>query len=336
MIKKHAIRFAVGALGGLMAVGIVFAAVPHNYNKDAGILEEAGQTDDDGKKQIALSNCTVTISQDSYESDGTEKKPEVTVKRGDEVIPPSEYTAVYSDNVNAGTATVTVTANDDSSAVRGSITKTFTNSFEWSISDDGKLIVTGSCSGKLYTEEGHDVVYPWHEYKYQIKSVYIDVTGLTDMRYMFAYCKNLSSVDVSDLDTSKVTDMGSMFTNCASLRSVDVSGFDTSKVTNMTSMFSCNIMYYSSSLSSVDVSGFDTSNVTSMGYMFAGCSNLSSVDVSSFDVSYRSAYMSGMFKDCYNLTEIIIDSDMSGWWELCEEIGGNLFDGCGAVDVTFK
>ena len=279
MIKKHAIRFAVGALGGLMAVGIVFAAVPHNYNKDAGILEEAGQTDDDGKKQIALSNCTVTISQDSYESDGTEKKPEVTVKRGDEVIPPSEYTAVYSDNVDAGTATVTVTANDDSSAVRGSITKTFTNSFEWSISDDGKLIVTGSCSGKLYTEEGHDVVYPWHEYKYQIKSVYIDVTGLTDMRYMFAYCKNLSSVDVSDLDTSKVTDMSWMFYNCESLSSVDVSGFD---------------------------------------------------------VSYKSAYMSGMFKDCYNLTEIIIDSDMSGWWELCEEIGGNLFDGCGAVDVTFK
>ena len=126
MIRKHAIRFAVGALGGLMAVGIVFAAVPHNYNKDAGILEEAGQTDDGGKMQIALSNCTVTISQDSYESDGTEKKPEVTVKNGNEVIPSSEYTTAYSDNVNAGTATVTITANYDSSVVRGSITKTFT------------------------------------------------------------------------------------------------------------------------------------------------------------------------------------------------------------------
>ena len=68
---------------------------------------------------------------------------------------------------------------------------------------------------------------------------------------------------------------------------------------------------------------------------FFNCSSLTELDVSNFDTS-GAAYMSGMFKDCYNLTEIIIDSDMSGWWELCEEIGGNLFDGCGAVDVTFK
>ncbi len=41
--------------------------------------------------------------------DGTEKKPTVVIKDGDEVIPASEYTVVYTDNINAGTATVTVT-----------------------------------------------------------------------------------------------------------------------------------------------------------------------------------------------------------------------------------
>ena len=366
MMRKHAIRFAVGALGGLMAVGIVFAAVPHHAGKETGILEEAGQTYDDEKKQIALSNCTVTISQDSYESDGTEKKPEVTVKNGNEVVPSSEYTTAYSDNVNAGTATVTISANYDSSVVRGSVTKTFTitekvqeDNFEWNISDDGKLTVTGSCLGKLYTEETTDSygdtvpIYPWYEYREQIKSAYINVTGLTDMQYMFAYCYNLSSVDLSDLDTSKVTNMANMFCDCDSLSSVDVSGFDTSNVTDMSCMFySCNnlssvdlssfdtgnvtnmdVMFmYCERLSSVDVSGFDTSNVTDMSYMFEGCSSLSSVDVSSFNTS-NVTDMSDMFEGCSNLSSVDVSSfNTSNVWNM-----SYMFYGCerlSSVDVS--
>ena len=43
------------------------------------------------------------------------------------------------------------------------------DNFEWSISDDGKLTVTGSCAGKLYTEEKNSngetlIIYPWDEW----------------------------------------------------------------------------------------------------------------------------------------------------------------------------
>lgn len=41
--------------------------------------------------------------------DGTEKKPSVVVKDGEKVIPGSEYSVSYADNINAGIATVTIT-----------------------------------------------------------------------------------------------------------------------------------------------------------------------------------------------------------------------------------
>lgn len=59
-----------------------------------------------GEKPVT---ATVTVSPTSYEYDGTAKQPTVTVKDGNTTIPSSEYTVTYSNNVNAGTATVTIT-----------------------------------------------------------------------------------------------------------------------------------------------------------------------------------------------------------------------------------
>jgi surface protein len=47
------------------------------------------------------------------------------------------------------------------------------------------------------------------------------------MRYMFYYCRILTSIDLSFLDTSKVTTMGDMFSNCdklETLSSINCSG----------------------------------------------------------------------------------------------------------------
>lgn len=57
-------------------------------------------------------DLTITLSQTSYTYDGTAKTPSVTVKRGDYEIPDTEYSVGYSENTNAGTATVTVTDKD--------------------------------------------------------------------------------------------------------------------------------------------------------------------------------------------------------------------------------
>jgi hypothetical protein len=59
-----------------------------------------------------VSSPTITLSETSYVYDGKEKKPTVTVKDGSTTIPTSEYTVTYSNNVNAGTAIVTITDKD--------------------------------------------------------------------------------------------------------------------------------------------------------------------------------------------------------------------------------
>ena len=129
----------------------------------------------------------------------------------------------------------------------------------------------------------------------------LDTSQVTSMSYMFSWCNSLTSLDVSNFDTSNVTDMSKMFRECRQLINLDVSNFDTSKVTNMNSMFS-SIM-----LTSIDVSNFDTSNVTNMGGMFYNCANLTSLDVSGFDTS-NVTDMSGMFNTCASLTSLNVSN----------------------------
>ncbi len=62
-----------------------------------------------------LTSCTMELSDYSYDYDGTAKEPEVTLLYNDEpqdLILGTDYTVAYSDNVEPGTATVTVTGND--------------------------------------------------------------------------------------------------------------------------------------------------------------------------------------------------------------------------------
>ncbi|MCR4991958.1 MAG: hypothetical protein K6A45_02830 [Lachnospiraceae bacterium] len=51
----------------------------------------------------------ITLSQDTYTYDGTEKVPSVTVSTGTTTIPATEYEVTITNNINAGTATATVT-----------------------------------------------------------------------------------------------------------------------------------------------------------------------------------------------------------------------------------
>ena len=69
-----------------------------------------------------LSASAITISPTSFVYDGTAKTPAVSVLDGDSPIPPSEYTVTYSNNIQAGTATVTVTSNPGANyVINGSV-----------------------------------------------------------------------------------------------------------------------------------------------------------------------------------------------------------------------
>ena len=153
----------------------------------------------------------------------------------------------------------------------------------------------------------------------------LDTSEVTNMNLMFSLCGRLTSLDVSNFDTSKVTNMSMMFNACGRLTSLDVSKFDTSKVTDMDGMFQdC------TSLTSLDVSNFDTSNVTDMSGMFAYCDNLTNLDVSKFDTS-QVTNMSLMFSGCSITSLDVSKFDTSKVTNM-----SNMFDGCSITSLDLR
>ena len=150
--------------------------------------------------------------------------------------------------------------------------------------DAGKGSVLKTYTGfetERYTLSLSSSYAPWYENKDSIKTVsFKDIIKPVSTACWFYGCRNLTNVDITNLDTSAVTDMACMFSWCISLKSLDVSSFDTKSVTSMGRMFeNC------SSLKSLDLSSFNTSAVTNMASMFTFCRSLKSLDLSSFDTS---------------------------------------------------
>ena len=86
--------------------------------------------------------------------------------------------------------------------------------------------------------------------------------------------------------------MGFMFAGCKELTNLDVSNFDTANVTNMEKMFN------ECSITNLDLRNFDTSKVTSMWYMFLDCSKLTQITVSNKWVIGSSTNVTYMFDGC--------------------------------------
>ena len=101
-----------------------------------------------------VSNPTITLSETSFVYDGKEKKPTVTVKDGNTTIPASEYTVSYSNNVNVGTATVTIKDKDG-----GNYIVNGTASFE--IKESAINVVPPvAISGLVYNGYAQDLISP--------------------------------------------------------------------------------------------------------------------------------------------------------------------------------
>ena len=93
----------------------------------------------------------------------------------------------------------------------------------------------------------------------------------TTMAYMFAYCYNLSDIDLSHFNTENVKNMSSMFNTWGnSLTTLDLTSFNTAKVTSMYYMFTGNY-----NLTTIYVGdNWNTDSVTSAEYMYASCNKL--------------------------------------------------------------
>ena len=144
---------------------------------------------------------------------------------------------------------------------------------------------------------------PWYDYRSNITSVLFkegNTIKPTSTAYLFYELSNITSLDLSNLDTSNVTVMTWMFNSCESL--IEIKGSEnlvSSKVTTMERMFNA-----CTSLTSLETSNWNTSNVSIMTGIFDGCKSLTSLDLSSFNTS-KVKSMDSMFYGCESLTEII-------------------------------
>lgn len=88
-----------------------FAIVDQDGNDVAGNYDVTLEAVDFQITKSDLATATVTLEQDSFIYDGTEHKPTVTVvKNGNTLTEGTDYTVNYEKNVDAGTASATITA----------------------------------------------------------------------------------------------------------------------------------------------------------------------------------------------------------------------------------
>ena len=150
------------------------------------------------KKELTDDAVTVTVLGETPVYDGSKKKPAVEVKYGETTLAAADYTVSYSNNVNAGvnTASVTVTSNDNSS-YKFTATKNFT-------------IASAPISGAMIVDIA-DVTY---DTKAHTPEVIVTFNGskLTDADYTVSY-----SEDCINAGTATVTVTGKgNFTGTAS------------------------------------------------------------------------------------------------------------------------
>ena len=197
--------------------------------------------------------------------------------------------------------------------------------------------------GTLTVHPGETVEHwqPWWNYTKYIKRIVFQNSGeqrvvlAPDSGFLFQHLPDVTSIDLSGVDTSHVTKMDSMFSGCESVMSLDLSSFDTSSVTNMSYMFaSCK------SLKNLNVSGFDTRHVTDMSSMFSGCESLTSLDVSGFNTSSVTS-MYGMFNTCTSLKALDLKSfktpnltDMEFMFCRCKSLAALDLSGFDTSNVT--
>ena len=126
----------------------------------------------------------------------------------------------------------------------------------------------------------------------------LDTSNMTSMTHMFYNSSKLVNIDLSEFKTSKLLYFNNMFNGCSSLVNLDLSSFDTSKISNFSNLFKdC------TSLKKINLSSFDTHSATIFAFTFMNCQSLENLNLSNFNTS-KVTDMSGMFYNCSSLTSL--------------------------------
>ena len=149
--------------------------------------------------------------------------------------------------------------------------------------------------------------------------------NIEDFSDMFAYCSQLTSIDLSYFNLKKTRNMGYMFRNCYYLKSIIFSNSDKAE----------NIKILSSTfegcknLTSIDLSNFSFLKVTNMADMFKSCSNIKSIIFPTNEKSTSIQYIKNIFYGCGKLTSI----DLSGLTFTKTNDISSLFEGCSNLET---
>lgn len=107
----------------------------------------------------------------------------------------------------------------------------------------------------------------------------LDTSNVTKMLQTFMYMTALQTIDFSTLDLSKVTDIGNLFAYDTHLTTITGLNKFTAALTNISGVFNC-----CSVLSSVDgIQNWNVSNCTSLANVFSKCSSLSTLNISGWN-----------------------------------------------------
>ena len=90
-----------------------------------------------------------------------------------------------------------------------------------------------------------------------------DISSVTDMRYMFYYCKQLTSWNFKNKNAFSLEHMDEMFKDCTGLKTVNFKYFNISKVKSMSNLF-----YNCISLKTLYLQYIKTPSVEKMDYLF--------------------------------------------------------------------
>lgn len=142
----------------------------------------------------------------------------------------------------------------------------------------------------------------------------LDMTDCKSAKYLFVFCRKLTTADLSGWDTPVLKGIGGMFEQCWGLSRVDLKNWYAPKVTR------CWYAFYGTSLKTIDLSKTTFGDITDSPSMFANNGSLESIDFGTGVYFSSTTDLSSMFKDCRRL-----QLDCSNW-NVRSDVNRNAFN----------
>lgn len=114
----------------------------------------------------------------------------------------------------------------------------------------------------------------------------LDLTNATTVDHMFFYCSATTIIGLEDIGTIPANDFNYMFQNCSELTSIDLSSLETSSQSNLSFSYTfanCSLLDY------IDLSSLEGS-CSNIQNMFSGCTHISKIDIRNLVLSTASTY----------------------------------------------